>query len=699
MYAPKNWCPRSWLLVAAILALFPAPADAGVLSAAHELSIEIFPAERRLSGENRITLQVGKSGRFSVFLRPTSRVRSLTWNNGETEYSVHGGEIRLTLPPETEGVLAVAYEGVFDDPYQARPPTMDNPGQGVLGTISSQGAFLLPGSGWYPMLRSPRQSFRVRIAAPAGMHAVTLGRLETFAVEEGRSITQWRVEQTTEGLPLCAGPYELRNGEADGIAIQTFFFPGTDELAPVYLRSSADHVRFYSELHGPYAFPKFAVVENFFPTGYGFPSFTLLGTEVLKLPFIPETSLRHEVAHCWWGNGVLVDYSRGNWSEGLTTYVADYLSRELESEEEAREYRIQVLRDFALLAKGKDFPLARFRSRTDPASRAVGYGKAMFVFHMARRQAGEDRFWEGLREVYAAKLFQEASWEDFAAAFFRSGVWDERERERFWRQWVDRSGGPILSLEGVDVSSVPGGWKIESILRQQGEPYDLSIPVVLETEGGQVESVLNVQENEHSFELVSEHRPTRLLIDPDHHVFRSLSPEELPATVNSIKGSEDLMGVLGSGWESLEPVLRALLVSLNQPQAPIVKEREARAEDLRRRDVLFFGTPDGRRGVPLPPDSLQLQGRAVPLEEVAGTRSLFITTTHPGGPAGAASFFIPQKGARVEILTEAVRKITHYGKYGVLVFDGSTVVERVVPEAVDSPLIVDLTGTGPRRVK
>ena len=64
-------------------------------------------------------------------------------------------------------------------------------------------------------------------------------------------------------------------------------------------------------MHGPYPFPKFAIVENFFPTGYGFLSYTLLGGSVLKLPFIPETSLRHEIAHSWWGNGVLVDYAAG----------------------------------------------------------------------------------------------------------------------------------------------------------------------------------------------------------------------------------------------------------------------------------------------------------------------------------------------------------------------------------------------------
>jgi hypothetical protein len=66
--------------------------------------------------------------------------------------------------------------------------------------------------------------------------------------------------------------------------------------------------------------------------GFGFPSYTLIGGTVLRLPFIIHTSLGHEIAHCWWGNGVLVDDDGGNWSETLTTYVADYLYQEKKSE-------------------------------------------------------------------------------------------------------------------------------------------------------------------------------------------------------------------------------------------------------------------------------------------------------------------------------------------------------------------------------
>ena len=74
-----------------------------------------------------------------------------------------------------------------------------------------------------------------------------------------------------EGLSLSAGPYRVREGSAGGTKIFTYFYPGTDSLSGSYLKAVARYIALYRNLFGPYPFDKFAVVENFFPTGYGFP--------------------------------------------------------------------------------------------------------------------------------------------------------------------------------------------------------------------------------------------------------------------------------------------------------------------------------------------------------------------------------------------------------------------------------------------
>src|SRR5208337_4444995 len=101
---------------------------------------------------------------------------------------------------------------------------------------------------------------------------------------------------------------------------------------------------------------RFSIVENSMPVGYSMPTYTVLGQAVVRLPFIPETSLGHEILHQWFGNSVYVDYAGGNWAEGLTSFLADHLYEEEKGR--GKEYRKGLLIDFASYVNDKnDFPL------------------------------------------------------------------------------------------------------------------------------------------------------------------------------------------------------------------------------------------------------------------------------------------------------------------------------------------------------
>ena len=260
-------------------------------------------------------------------------------------------------------------------------------------------------------------------------------------------------------------------------------FPPEMRLLPLrYLKASADYLKLYRGLFGPYPFEKFAIVENFLPTGYGYPSYTLLGGEVIRLPFIIGTSLPHEIAHNWWGNGVLVDYPQGNWSEGLVTYVADYLLQEKKSAAAGRDYRYRILTDFAALVSPEgDFPLNRFVGRADPASRAIGYGKGAMVFHMVRTMIGDDAFFAALRDLCREKLYRTASWDDFTRAFSKTAG---KDLAPFMDQWLTRPGGPQLSLANVAVKREGGGWLVTGKITQLPPYWSVPVKMKVETAGG-----------------------------------------------------------------------------------------------------------------------------------------------------------------------------------------------------------------------
>jgi len=541
--------PRSLPGVVLLVLILATAAFAGAPDTAlprHDLEVRLDPTVQTLTGRDRIVLE--PPTRPLVFhLAPQAEIRAVEVDGRPARFCFSDGVLEIELPAglrqgrEIEAVIE--YAARFADPFPENPVVFDNPGYGVAATMTDQAAFFLSGSGWHPLLAGaePDAAWRVTVVAPEGISAVTSGRLEGIATSGGTTTSIWSAERARGGLGLVAGPYrvdrETLAGAAREIQILTFLTAEQAALAPTYLAAVRRHLAFYEKLHGPYAFEKFAVAENFFPTGYGFPSYTVLGGRVLALPFIPETSLRHEIAHCWWGNGVEVDLSEGNWCEGLATYVADYLRREAVSPAEAAAARRETLDQFALLAGRDALPLTGFVSRTSPETQAVGYGKAMLVFHMLRRELGDEAFWSALRTLYKDFLFREASWSDLARIFAAAGGWDQARTRRFFDQWLTRRGAPVLGLEQVSAVPDNGRFLVRGVLTQEEPAYALTLPVVVTTAAGNATALIEARGRATPFSLAVPGRPLALAVDPAAEVFRLLDPAEIPATVNSVKGA------------------------------------------------------------------------------------------------------------------------------------------------------------------
>lgn len=664
----------------------------------HNLEVRLKLEERTLWGRDEIVFGSPTQGVIVLDLSPRAQVRSVIVGGDKASYTFDSGRLIVSLPLTEDSPpksLTVSYEAVFDDPVPDDPVSFDNPGFGVTGSLVPQGAFLLAGSGWYPHIQDRQAIIHLEVSAPRGIYAVTAGRLVRHEDQENSSLSLWDIDPPAEGLALSAGPYVIHSSVGGKIPVYTYFFPQTTHLSQRYIEAAVAHIELYESLLGPYPFPKFAIVENFFPTGYGFPSYTLLGTSVLQLPFIPDTSLRHEVAHGWWGNGVLVEGSSGNWCEGLTTYVADYLSQERKSTEEGLKYRHQILQDYAALAaSGEDLPLSRFLGRMSPATQAVGYGKAAFVFHMIRQRIGDEPFWQSLRQIYRQRLFRETSWEDFRKAFVESGHWNSNESRRFFDQWVQRSGAPTLELRNVRRTELEGEWRVEGTVSQSSPPYELKIPLHLETTSGVMKQIISLNSGTAHFSFRSSDFPERLIADPDVNVFRRLLPEEMPGTVNRVKGSKELIAVLADSADPLaESIFRLLLTSLNQEAIPIRRETEVKPSALEKRDVIFWGTPQpGTRKLMLPslPHSLSLSAEGMACDGMSPETSgdtVFAVFTDPARKGHITALFYPVSGTPRESIEAAARKVTHYGKYSLLTFAAGTNVGKTVWATSESPLI------------
>ena len=239
----------------------------------------------------------------------------------------------------------------------------------------------------------------------------------------------------------------------------------------------------YRGLIGPYPYGKFALVENFWETGYGMPSYTLLGPQVIRFPFILTSSYPHEILHNWWGNSVFVDYESGNWCEGLTAYMADHLIQEQRGRGE--EYRRDTLQKYrSYVRDGRDFPLTEFRSRHSAATEAVGYGKTLMVFHMMRQRIGDEAFRKWAARFYREYRGKQASFADVRKSL--EAVAGAGPRPVLRRPRREARARPRLQATLSDLrESTGGGFEVAFVIEQTqpGAPLLLDVPVVVQTAG------------------------------------------------------------------------------------------------------------------------------------------------------------------------------------------------------------------------
>ena len=659
------------------------------LSAAHDIQVRLFPAEKRLDAVDRLNVRADDA---DLVFSLSQRARSLRVqvNAQPRDFIFEKEQLQVPLNPDErsrEIVVTISYSGIFDDPVPLQPVNADNPGYGVSATISEIGSFLLAGAYWYPQLKDCPSTHRLRVTAPAGWIAVTAGKSLGHKTRSGATVSEWQVDYPVEGLSLSVGRYIVREKTVGAIVAATYLLEDDQHLADVYLDATAGYLKLYTDLFGPYPFHKFAVVENFFPTGFGFPSYTLLGGAVLRLPFIPQTSLGHEIAHCWWGNGVYVNYDQGNWCEALTTYVADYLYEARKSKAASRSYREQILRNYATLVKPQyEFALHRFRSRHSPLTKTIGYDKGAMVFHMLRQKIGDTAFWAALRELYRERLFKPTSWQDLQAAF-------EKESRRtlgdFFKQWVYRKGAPSFYLDAVTAVRSDHGWQINGSIVQEKPYFQFDLELRLET-GNTRDSwrQIRVAGPITRFSITGQDRPLKLTADPDANVLRRLFPQEIPPSINSLKGSSSVLMVLSSeNRPQFKKAAEILIAALGLKKYEFVKIGDLIPKETAQSDILLVGNPGDIRLLRNLPNQIALQQGGFRLNHQFYNRpsdSFFGVFAHPWSENRVMALFWPLSSENAEMIA---RKITHYGKYSYLVFEGGKNRAKGFWNIDNSPLV------------
>jgi aminopeptidase N len=563
---------QSLLVLTVITAALPA-AGFGL---AHDIDISIFPPDRSLLAIDSIRIEPGDfpSGEARFLINRNLTVEDIRIDSAPAHwYSEEDVDPVLFISdPDSDDIdlingakgvfvvldgsrekgqpiiVTVKYSGVVYDSLEAPSRAYAKGFDTTKGLIEERGVFLSNQTLWYPFAFDHMFTFALRADVPYDWMSVSQGTMvDEYVAEiraEPRVVTVWEEADPTPELYLVAGKYFRHEDHLGRTRLMTYTFEESDSLARVYLDATKRYVSMYSDLIGEYPYGKFALVENFWQTGYGMPSFTLLGSQVIRLPFIVHTSYGHEILHNWWGNSVYVDYSSGNWCEGLTTYGADYFYKELSGEAAARDYRHETLMAYSNSVTGeKDFPLSEFRERHSAASQSVGYGKSLMVFHMLRRSLGDSVFRDALRDFYRKARFTMATWGDIQAAFSETAgtnlAW-------YFDQWVTRPGRPVVKLEGGGYREECGAFTVDFALSQEAPAFVIDLPIRVMTAGGAETRTVRLAGLDSSYTIETDRQPMSLAVDPDYDTFRMLYLEEIPVTLGTLFGRDSVTVVVGN---------------------------------------------------------------------------------------------------------------------------------------------------------
>jgi len=630
----------------------------------YDIAARLDPATRTLAATARITVTAPAPTTLAL-------ARTLTAGAPHIDGTPLGaprerGEQRVWTIPAGAHTIEIGWQGVL------APLDRGLDHRGTLGrpvaASGNEGTFLPAGSHWYPVVGDFLASYRVSVDLPSGQRAVVPGRLIEETEGGGRARAVFAFAHPAEGIDLIAGPYRVasrrvRTAQGSDVTLRTYFHPRIAGLAQEYLDAAQGYLDLYEGWIGPYPFTEFSVVSSPTPTGFGMPTLTYLGERVLELPFIRATSLGHEVLHNWWGNGVYPDVATGNWSEGLTTFMADYTYKERAGAQEAQEMRLNWLRNLAAVPPGQDRPLAAFTSRSHGTSQIVGYDKAAMVFLMLRDMLGAPTFDRALRRFWRAQQFRVASWRDLQRAFeAESGM----DLGPFFAQWLERPGVPAVRIAQAAREEDVGSHRVRFTLAQDAPAYRLRVPLRVDTAAGAETHVVELASARQSYTLAAHGRPTRLVLDPDFRVLRRLAAAELPPIVRQTMVAPAAVVAIAAPQAEWSPAATRVAERLLDAKPELLGAHDSPPRDAAL--VVIGGHAEvdaflARQGLP---------ARPVALTPGSGSAQAWAAARPGGAPLLVVSAAAPA------VLAPVARLLPHYGRQSFLVFEGSRVAARGV---------------------
>ncbi|MDT8305837.1 MAG: M1 family aminopeptidase [Anaerolineae bacterium] len=408
----------------------------------YELDLALDPAARHVEGSTTIqAVTTEESLRQVSFDFIGYEIGAVTVDGTPANYRREDGKLWLEFP---QPLMTAGSPFTVTVYYGGTPEEVDSP---YIHYADYLGLVFLPNNTfytisepdgaryWFPANDHPldKATFRTRYTVPRGIAAIGNGQLvdsELSTMPDGSDGTTfiWELDAPMATyLVLAAGGHYTRvTDEApNGVPLVFYYFPEMEEEYLDAVDVTGEAMVWLSERLGPYPFASYGQA-TYYAMGI---SMEMQAMTLLSYQMLDETTVVHELVHCWFGNWVGIDSWGDTWrKEGLATYL-ELLWRTRNNPAELDTLIAEIEEEVA--EKGNSYPLD-----LPPQHRIMSfdsYSRGALLMSALHQEVGDEAFFAGLRLYIENHGGESSDHEAFQAALESASG---KSLQDFFARWL-----------------------------------------------------------------------------------------------------------------------------------------------------------------------------------------------------------------------------------------------------------------------